>query len=485
MAIRKSTRPGVTNRNPAPTKRRTVQAGTSITSNVRNRNAAPTRIHASYSGLTPEKQAFVRQLQANTQRHSILAATNTTNIAARPEFMELLPLFVQKLLILDVFGSVAMHSRTQMVPYMKVMAANTKGETPRGDILNSPFVHRQGIDPNFTGRVVKNEILATDAGAFTVAEFMYKPVLPGSVTIAANIGGVTEYITDNGMGDLVDPSGGTVGTIAYDFGTIELNPAVTLDDGDTIKVAAYQYDNETVGPDTEGRHGARMGQTSLQLDHFNLEAKAHQLSSFWSIYSAFASSTEWGASVQDMAKEAAFGQLTAEINSLGFQALKDAARYDAQFNWNAAPVLSGSVVPSDYLNMFKLRLGQASASVYQATRLTRPNRLIVGANVAEYIKMMNGFTSDQLEDTVGPYRLGRLDQFECYVEPNYDPNHWVMAAKSSDIQRNSALFGEYMPFTSTDAIGLADMSIQQGFATMFAMKVVNPSTVVSGKIMGI
>ena len=59
-----------------------------------------------------------------------------------------------------------------------------------------------------------------------------------------------------------------------------------------------------------------------------------------------------------------------------------------------------------------------------------------------------------------------------------------MSCKSTDIRRNSALFGEYMPLTNTDAIGLANSSVQQGYATMCAMKVVNPASVVSGRIVG-
>ena len=134
--------------------------------------------------------------------------------------------------------------------------------------------------------------------------------------------------------------------------------------------------------------------------------------------------------------------------------------------------------------MFKLKLGQAAASIYQQTRLARPNRLIVGTTAAEYIAMINGFAADNIEDTVGPYKFGKLDQFEIYVDPSYNPNEWVMSCKSNDIRRNSALFGEYMPVMATDAIGLSNMSVQQGYATMFGAKVTVPETVVSGKILG-
>ena len=377
-----------------------------------------------------------------------------------------------------------MKSRQQIIPYFKFIAEGTKGDTHAGDILSSPMVNRQGIDPNFTGHVVKNEVVSSEVGAFTSANLAYLPVLPGSVTIAKNLAGVTTSYVDDGEGNILDNTGAAVGTIEYSRGEIAIDEPITLADGDSIK-ATYQYDNETVGPNADGNYGAQMGKGYLELDEFNLVAEAHQLACYWSVYSAFVAQQEYGGNIADIAKDAAFSELTAEINTKGFKELEKAASFKPQYNWDASPVLTGSVVPSDYLNMFKLKLGQAAASIYQSTRLTRPNRLIVGSNVAEYISMINGFTADSVEETVGPYKLGKLDKFEIYVEPSYDPNKWVMACKSNDIRRNSALFGEYMPFTDTQAIGLANSSVQQGYATMYAMNVVNPATVVSGKITGV
>lgn len=460
-----------TRRIPAGTAGAPVTASQSITSGVRNRqsNGASQRaITANFNNLTPSQRAFARQIQNTIRRKTaITAATNTSNIMARPDFMELLPMFVQKLLILDVYGSVAMKSRQQLVPYFKFIAENAKGETEAGRVLSSPFMNRQGIDENFTGRVVKNETVADD-------RLLYTPILPGSVTI--KLADDTTVI-DNGAGKLVDKS-----TLAEEKGTIDYGTGLIT--GAEAKSATYQYDNETVGPDIEGNYGAKMAKGYLQLDEFNLVAEAHELACYWSIYSAFAAQQEYGSNIADIAKEAAFSELTAEINTAGFKALEAAAKYKPQFNWDASPVLSGSVVPSDYLNMFKLKLGQAAASIYQQTRLARPNRLTVGSNAAEYISMINGFKADNTEDSVGPYKLGSLDQFEIYVCPDFDPDKWVMSCKSQDLRRNSALFGEYMPLTNTDAIGLANASVQQGYATMYAMKVVNPDTVVSGKILG-
>lgn len=470
--------------------RRSVNAA-SITAGVQNRRNSA--VNASVlSTLNPAQKAFVAQLRRNcTKPSSIMAATNTTNIAARPDFLELLPIFVQKLLLLDVYGSVAMRSRQQLIPYFKFIAENDKGETHAGDVLSSPFVNHQGVDPNFTGRVIKNEIVEEGTEITTDAQLAYGPVLPGSVTLSFKKadGTVTKYV-DNGAGKILQGAE-EKGEIDYALGTVTFSESLSGAAGDSLS-ATYQYDNENVGPHPDSLadskygygYGAQMGKGYLQLDEINLIAEAKELACYWSVYSAFAAETEYGGNVGDIAKEAAFSEITAEINHLGFEKLRQAATFMPQFNWDAAPVLSSSVVPSDYLNMFKLKLSQAAAAIYQRTHLSKPNRLIVGTNVAAYISMINTFKADTLEDTVGPYKYGQLDQFTVYVDPYFEPNTWVLASKSSDIRRCSGLFGEYMPLVNTTPVSLANASVQSGFATMIACEVVNPASVATGKITG-
>lgn len=489
MAIKKTTR-RVTPSQPVTASRRmqrparigysaprSINAGTSITAAGRSRMARPVARQsvAASVQLTPEQRIFANQLIANTRRmSSITAATNTSNIIAKPDFVELLPIFVQKLLVEDIFGSVAMKSRQQIIPYFKVVAENAKGETAKGDILSSAFVNRQGYDPNFTGRVVKNESVAITGTSGTIA---YIPVLPGSVTISD---GTDSYI-DDGAGNLIKKSDSSdAGTINYATGALSFKNAPS---GATV-AASYEYDNETVGPDADGEYGAKMGKVYLQLDEINLIAEAHQLASYWSIYSAFAAQQEYGANIGEISKEAAFSELTAEINSFCLNELLKSATYAPQYNWDASLAFNGAVMPSDFLNLFKFKLDDAANSVYQATNLARPNRLVVGTKVASLISRLPGFSAASNEETVGPYKLGTLDQYTIYVDPYYDPNTWVMASKSSDIRRSSGLFGTYMPLIKTDDIGLANATVQSGYASMYAVKIVNPATVVSGKVLG-
>ena len=466
-----------------------ITANRRITAGIQNRKTMPSRQKNIFASLTPEQAKFARQLQQNMrkQNQSITAATNTTNIMARPDFMDMLPMFVQELILLDVFGSVAMKSRQELIPYFKFIAENTKGQTNRGDVLSSPFANRQGADPNFTGRTIKDEVVGEGSDITSNMSLVYTPVLPKSVSVKVVNGTTVTTLIDDGNGNLCALGDTTAkGYIDYSTGLISSADQFT---GEKV-TATYQYDNENVGPRTPDNggygyeYGAQMAKGYLQLSEINLIAEAHELACYWSVYSAFAAQTEYGENISDVAKQAAFSEITAEINTAGFNELYKAATFKPQFDWDASPVLTGSVVPSDYLNMFKLKLTQAAASTYQATHLAQPNRLIVGTNVAAYLSMVNGFTAASVGETVGPYKLGTLDQFEVYANPSYNPDVWVMACKSNDIRRNSALFGEYMPLTDTDAIGLANASVQQGYATMYALKVINPETVISGRILG-
>ena len=446
---------------------RSISTGAPITASVRARGAKPQSVTASaaMAKLTPAQKVFASQLMKNTRR-AVMGATNTSNIMVKPEFTQLLPLFVQKLLLPDVMGTVAMNSRQQLIPYYKFIAENTKGETSKGDVISSAFVNKQGIDPNFTGRVVRNEVVESSTLAYT-------PILPGSVTISDG----TDKYYDNGAEDIIKVSDGSkVGSINYALGTIT---GIT---GDLS--ASYEYDNETVGPDQNGEYGAKMAKGYFQLDEINLVAQAHELACYWSIYSAFATSTEWGSNLQDMAKESAIAELTAEINSAGFKALADAAAYKPQFNWDASPIQGGAVNPQGYLNMFMLKINQAANSIYQATRTVRPNRLITGTSASTFFGMLDGFQAADIDDTVGPYKYGKINEFEIFVDPNMDTNKWVMTARNEDIRKCAGIFAEYMPIVSTDAIGLANASVQQGYASMYDIKIVNPDLVVSGKILG-
>ena len=448
-------------------RKRTISAGTNITAATHRKGASQpiTAATKAMASMSPEKRAFTRQLQNNMRR--VAAATNTSNIAAKPEFIELLPLFTQNLLVPEVAGTIAMTSRQQLIPYFKVKTENAKGETDKGSILSTPFVNRNGIDPNFTGRVVRNEVVEGST-------FAYAPVLPGSVQISNG----TKVLFDDNAGGFVDAEGKAEAGASIDYAS----GIVTGVDGDVT--ATYQYDNETVGPDAAGEYGAHFGKIDLQLDEILLVAQAHELASYWSVYSAFAAQQEYGANIADISKEAAFAELTAEMNTQAFDVMAKAASHKAQFDWDATPILSGSVVPSDYLNMFKLKLNQAASATYQQTRLAQPNKLVVGTTVGSYISMINGFQAEAHDDAVGPYRAGKLDQFDIYVNPNYDPNMWVMTSKSADLRRNGILYGNYMPMMQTDPLTMANLSSQAGYAAMYDIKVVNPGTIVSGRILG-
>ena len=278
--IKKTVRPVSASNNRMQPRRR-VTAASSVTANTRRRQPLNS-VNASVqmNNLTPEQRIFANQLMSNMRRasrSSVMGATNTSNIMARPDFLELLPMFVQRLIITDVFGSIAMNSRQQLVPYFKFIAENTKGETAAGTVLSSPFVNRQGIDPNFTGKVVKNELVGE--GEYDAMFAQFTPILPFSVTAYKVEGGTTTPLTDDGAGNLLDAAGDVSGTIDYSSGNVVLTTPPTAGDGNKVTLT-YQYDNETVGPDAAGNYGAKMAKGYLQLDEFNLVAEAQEIACY-------------------------------------------------------------------------------------------------------------------------------------------------------------------------------------------------------------
>lgn len=478
MITKRTTRkaPQTVAKRPVSASRR-ISAGTSITSGVRNRNYRPMQsVQASrMAKLTPDQRKLASQLIRNAKGMSnVMAATNTANIAAKPEFIELLPLFAQQLLAPELLTTVAMTSREQIIPFYKMKAENTKGETKKGDIFSSPFANRLGKDGNFSGRVVKNE-------AVEGSTLAYVPVLPGSVTlVATTTAGVSTTYIDNGDGTftLADGTASDV-TINYATGLVE-----GISDDDTL-ASTYQYDNETVGPDADGQYGAKMGKIDYQLDTVILKAEAHQIASYYSVYAAFAMQQEYGQNMANVSKEGAIAELTAEINTQVFDAIGNAAQYQPQFNFDMSAYQSGAVMPTDFLNTFKFKLDQANASIYQRNNIQlRANKLTVGTGVLSVVRQLNGWKATAPTGDAGPYKAGTLDEYDVYVAPTYDPNKWVMSAKSDDIRKSVGVFGEYMPITVVDPLTLANMSVQTAIATMYDVQIVNPYLAVSGKVLG-
>ena len=100
------------------------------------------------------------------------------------------------------------------------------------------------------------------------------------------------------------------------------------------------------------------------------------------------------------------------------------------------------------------------------------------------VRQLNGWKATAPTGDAGPYKAGTLDEYDVYVAPTYDPNKWVMSAKSDDIRKSVGVFGEYMPITVVDPLTLANMSVQTAIATMYDVQIVNPYLAVSGKVLG-
>ena len=110
--------------------------------------------------------------------------------------------------------------------------------------------------------------------------------------------------------------------------------------------------------------------------------------------------------------------------------------------------------------------------------------MICGLNVDAVLKCMRNFEAVKDESAIGPHFVGTLGgQIKVYVNPNYDPDEFVLGYKGPNMLDAGYVYCPYMPVMTTDMITLADdFASRQGFATMYGKKAINPRLYVKGRI---
>ena len=156
---------------------------------------------------------------------------------------------------------------------------------------------------------------------------------------------------------------------------------------------------------------------------------------------------------------------------------------------NAGPEVTWSKVQpagvsvSDHYDSLWAKLVEGSNEIFGATRKARANFMICGLNVDAVVKVMRNFKDAEDITAVGPHFIGTLGNMKVYVNPNYDPDTFVLGYKGNNMMDTGYVYCPYMPVMTTDMITLSDdFASRQGFATMYGTKAVNPRLYVKGRI---
>jgi len=423
----------------------------------------------------------------------IRSATNTTNIAVAPKFKELIPLGVANS-ILDMIASFQeMESRESLHPYFKVITETARGATPPKKILNTPYGSQSGSDPFWASSHVTKELARTpDETGDTVYLGVQKgAIIPGKVELQVKNedDGTTVVIKDDTLGNLY-PNGnsnaGEWGVIDYERGVITITNTAQTTAPLTI-TANYRFDNENVGAHEDGSYGANLVKAYLQLDRILLRAEAYAIESHSSYLANYATRMEYGAVLSDVEKAQMMGEIMAEINSRAvLQAWRDATAMKG-LTWNASGKFNSVDGGGEYsyFNNFKTVLDKGSNAVRQVTRQWGTNRICCGTDVFGVFQNMAKFTEETIsEDLQGAVYGGSLGNYKVFVDPNLPADAWVQLFKGNDNRKASMMVGCFLPIAATQRIERANLDVEQGYVGAYAIKTVNPMTMVKGQLTG-
>ena len=395
-----------------------------------------------------------------------------------------------------------------MVTYFDYVKSSNKGQSKIGDLIVNPFKNGK-VDPDYTSGTVDENIALADHKL----NLKWCPVVPGSVAFEV---GNDKYF-DDGAGKIfkgtyasrryvgekvgadgrlegeagrfeVDPGSAVqVGTIEYGFaGSKEVAGAIY--DGAKKAVITFTTDPETSAPiavhyiyNNIAIVQDDIPQITVVTKGIYLMAKARRIGVTYSQIAAFQAKTEYGQNLAANLEKVAIGTLKYEIDTEIVNLLvANANDYSDAFKFNITPRTGVSL--SQHLEGLEFVLEEAKAKVYEQTQKFQPNYMIVSRNVLNSIKLLKGWKGANVSNVNGPYFAGNLDELKVYVTPNIAADKFVLGVNGNDYGTAAAVYAPYMALVPSALLGLPDGTNTQGWATMYALQMLNPLLLVAGRL---
>lgn len=369
------------------------------------------------------------------------SATQPSSVGQYKRFaMDMVATLVPNMIASDLVSVQAIDNRVGMINILEYQYGSNKGAAKDGQVFASPLAY-QGMTPDYTSAAT-SETLASGQ-----TELSWKPVHPETLHVY-RAGVEVEGIT-------VDVEGKLTGDVQ---------------EGDIV---TYLYDNETVP----------VAAPTMKLDirSIPVETKSRKLAAIWSFDAQYELMKEYGSDMQTMLAT----QATAEIQ----QELDNEITFDLYKAANAGPEITWSrmqptgVSQADHYDSFYAKIVEGSNQIFAATRRARANWMVCGLNVASVLQVMRNFDASEDTTAIGPHFIGTLGQIRCYVNPNYDPNTFVLGYKGPNMIDAGYVYAPYMPILTTGMITLADdFAAREGWATTYGTKLINNRLYVRGRI---
>ena len=108
--------------------------------------------------------------------------------------------------------------------------------------------------------------------------------------------------------------------------------------------------------------------------------------------------------------------------------------------------------------------------------------MLIASNILPILAFVPGFEAAPAGSINGPYFAGTLNGLKVYVTPNITAGTFVIGVNGDDMMSSAAVYAPYMPIVPTQLLGFADGAMSQGFSSLYDLKMLNSSLLVSGRV---
>ena len=138
-------------------------------------------------------------------------------------------------------------------------------------------------------------------------------------------------------------------------------------------------------------------------------------------------------------------------------------------------------------HQFNKYVSKASANIFQKTLRATGNVIVGGVDICSLIEQLPNYKPAAglgTKPPAGPHVFGTLGNRLVINNPFYSADDYVVLYRGDNYLFAGLIFAPYVPLYATDPVTLADMTVQRGFMSQAAIKVINQGMFCYGNITG-
>lgn len=411
----------------------------------------------------PQVRSFTANMLENYRKHRLSLDESTTSLQVGnfdKWAFPLISIVSENMITQELVSVQPLEGPSGHVFFLNIVTGQDKGSTPKGskvwDARTGHADRASDSDDSVNGEVVGE---TSGDGSLTNVHLSYTPIIPGTVTLAADDNSV--YYRDNANGVLLN--GVTeVGTIDYTSGALNLTSAGS--DGITL-LASYNYNSELNG---------EAQQLEIEVQHSPVFCKERKMRIRWTMEAAQIMDAIHKANVEDILSDAVTNNINWEIDREVLEDLRRGASAGV-VNWSAQAPAGSTIGYQEHKLSFVDALVQASGFISRATNRVRANWVVAGQNASNVLETLPQFepVDADLDEIEGVCYLGKLSRMKVYSDPHFNVNEALVGYKGKDFTRSGYIYAPWLLLFSTPTITLDDFLNRKGLASSYAKKMVN------------